>query len=245
MAPDKKRRTTQDKESKDDVDATPDNEFRFATGDVRILVTDARSQEQIIGRVSSDALCLASSVWKKFLFPPWEAEEPTKDVQEIDCSGDDSEALLILLSIAHLKFQNVPNNPQYATLLQIAVLCDQYDCVGLVRPWLSETLWLKDELADSILPDHHQWLFIAWVFGREKVFENLASRMVTSTDMLHDFPDEASWINLHPMPPQIMGKLLIQASNPNMLTLALCYFQRISFPFAKNLSKYFYRSPMR
>ncbi|KAF8861596.1 hypothetical protein BDZ45DRAFT_249219 [Acephala macrosclerotiorum] len=194
----KRKRATKAKDSKDDIDITPDNDFCFSTGDVRILVK--HEGEDIEGRVSSSALSLASPVWEKFLFPPWEAEEPADGVEEIDCTGDDSGALLILLSVAHLKFQNVPSFLPYKTLLQVAVLCDQYDCVTLVRPWLSTSLWLAGEEQEALASGQRRWLFIAWVFGRESVFEKLAIHIVKNIGVT----DEQRWKDMAPMPDGII-----------------------------------------
>ncbi|KAE9371890.1 hypothetical protein N431DRAFT_341880 [Stipitochalara longipes BDJ] len=152
-------------------------------------------------------MSFASPVWKKFIFPPWKtvaakilAIDPNSDLapdakkikmpgsdkkgrekgavpaEEVDFTDDNGEALLILLRIAHLRFQDNPTTLPYQTLLQVAVLCDQYQCINLVRPWLHQ--WLADEELLSLQPRNENWLFIAWVFGREEVFKNLATKMV-------------------------------------------------------------------
>jgi len=87
-----------------------------------------------------------------------------------------SNALLLLLNIVHLKFKGIPTTLPYHQLLNVAVLVDQYNCRDLVRPWLN--MWLADEEKESKAPEHENWLFIAWAFGREKVFEDLAMKMV-------------------------------------------------------------------
>lgn len=99
----KRRRTTQSEET------TPDNAYCFNTGDVRILVTV--KGDRLEGRVSANSLCLASPVWHKFLFPPWDTDTPAADddVKQIDFTEDDSNALLILLNICHLRFKKIPS----------------------------------------------------------------------------------------------------------------------------------------
>jgi hypothetical protein len=101
---------------------------------VRILVT--YQDEQVIGKVSSRALVLASPVWEKFLFPPWIVEGQEEGVKEIDCTEDNADALLLLLNIAHLNFVAVPNYLKYEPLFQVALLVDQYQCLNLIKPWL-------------------------------------------------------------------------------------------------------------
>ena len=178
--------------------------FTFEPSDIRVKVN--YKGEPITSHVSSSAMSFASPVWKKFIFPPWKpmaVQDPTttydstpaakkskvtfkvkiKDksvlpVEEVDFSDDNGEALLILLRIAHLRFHDTPTTLPYETLLQVAVLCDQYQCVNLVRPWLSQ--WLADEEKSSMKFGQENWMFIAWVFGREKVYEVLALDLVFS-----------------------------------------------------------------
>jgi hypothetical protein len=133
--------------------------FTFQPSDIRLKVN--YKGEPVTAHVSSSAMSFASPIWKKFIFPPWKpmaAEKPTttyestpaakkskvtdkkgKDksvlpVEEVDFSDDNGEALLVLLRISHLRFHDNPRTLPYQTLLQVAVLCDQYQCINLVRP---------------------------------------------------------------------------------------------------------------
>jgi hypothetical protein len=112
-----------------------ENPFLFPSGDVALLATHLTTKESLTGKVSSHALTLTSSIWKKPLFPPWEPKDAEPKPKQTDCTEDDSSALLILLNIAHLQFNEVPNGKMECSLLfEVAKLCDQYDCVNLVRP---------------------------------------------------------------------------------------------------------------
>jgi hypothetical protein len=180
--------------------------FIFETGDVDLIIGDTNSKESFIGKASSSALILASPVWKKFLIPPWEVSPPPPRKQ-IDCTDNDPEALLILLNIAHLKFDSVPKTELTTRdLFSLAILVDQYQCIDLVRPWLGTWLPDKNEL---IRHSTEQWLFIAWVFGREKVLEKASAGLVreaaldcncelVNRDTGMCFPE--------PMPPGIIGQ---------------------------------------
>lgn len=157
----------------------PTNPFIFPTGTVKLLAT--YKDQSLVGSVSADALVLANPVWKKFLFPPWDDTSlPEKETEvkhkQIDCTEDDGEALLILLNIVHLNFDGVPAFLEYPTLLEVAVLVDQYDCVKVVRPWLES--WMKNEKSERLKAKQEGWLFISWVFGRETTFSELARHMV-------------------------------------------------------------------
>ncbi|KUJ06373.1 uncharacterized protein LY89DRAFT_743852 [Mollisia scopiformis] len=182
----------------------PHNPFIFPTGNICLLVKhDGRVVE---GKVSSDSLCQASPVWKKFLFPPWKDHDLPHSIKQIDCTEDDSNALLILLNICHLKFKDVPQSLNYRNLLQVTILCDQYDCVDVVRPWLLPSMWLAYEEAESLKLGQERWLFIAWVFGRTQVFEKLAAHMVMNMNM--HTSGEVTWLKMTPMPPGIIESIL-------------------------------------
>jgi hypothetical protein len=159
------------------------NPFLFSSGDVTLLKTHPKTKQSLSGTVLSHALTLASPVWKKFLFPPWEANDAEPKPKQIDCREDDSSALLLLLSIAHLQFNEVPKGQlEYSLLFEVAKLCDQYDCVDLVRPWLRD--WLAGEEIECLKVGKEGWLWISWVFGREKAFEACAKNLakLVSTD---------------------------------------------------------------
>ncbi|KAH8802901.1 hypothetical protein F5884DRAFT_489470 [Xylogone sp. PMI_703] len=198
-----------------------DELFTFESGDVEILAT--YDNKPVVGKVSSQALALASPVWRKFVFPPWRSLQPedsaidlnspnenssgSHKANQIDFKEDDGQALLLILRIAHLRFNQIPNKLVYEELLEIAVLVDQYDCYELVQPWLKN--WLVDEEKESLIPGHENWLFIAWVFHRKKVFENLATRMVKTIRV----NDKGQALSLKkpiesPMPSDILERIL-------------------------------------
>jgi hypothetical protein len=68
-------------------------------------------------RVSSRHLVLASRTLKLLL--PNSPEWPLLD--------DEPNAVLILLSVIHGRYRNVPRNVDLATLTEIAILVDKYD----------------------------------------------------------------------------------------------------------------------
>jgi hypothetical protein len=201
--------------------STPSSPFVFSTGNVRLKARDPISKELVIGSVSSDALVLASHVWKKFLFPPWEEEGGAGSLaqKEIDCSCDGPVALLILLNIAHLQFRSIPATLPYLDLYNVAILCDQYDCVQLVQPWL-ET-WLEYH-GKKPFKKISSWLFIAWVFGTEGAFESLAAEMAreVQTNQNGDCLDHrGNFIQYKYMPPGIIGKGITHPISILTLTL--------------------------
>ncbi|CZR66909.1 uncharacterized protein PAC_16810 [Phialocephala subalpina] len=130
-----------------------------------------------------------------------------RPVKEVDFRDNDSEALLVLLRIAHLQYNDVPTTLTYKTLLDVAVLCDRYNCVELVEPWLSQ--WLSDEEKSWKEAGHENWLFIAWVFARDKVFSDLAARMVreaTTNDDGKCLTSSGAEVS-GPMPPKVLERI--------------------------------------
>ncbi|KAN0096845.1 hypothetical protein V8E51_015650 [Hyaloscypha variabilis] len=201
----------------------PQSLFTFKNGDVRIIVT--HEGERIVGKVSSHAMALVSPVWENFIYNPRKtsskdtlpnaattASNSHKDLrtpaEEVDFSEDDSEALLTLLRIAHLQFSSISPAMHYEQLLNLAVLCNQYLCANIVRPWLG--LWLKDEYSQSMLQGQENWLFIAWTFGRYSVFKYIATKMVTEITTGEDsrcLTSDGNEIS-EPMPPGIVESIL-------------------------------------
>jgi hypothetical protein len=215
---------------------TPDAEsLTFDHCDIHLKVI--YKGEAVIAHVSSVAMALASPVWKKFVFPPWKPENKapktrsnpitkkrkTADtneseeqcmhnpspVEELDFREDNGEALLILLRIAHLRFHENPITLPYETLLNLAILCNQYLCINLVKPWLPR--WLEAEETPSRQLGRVNWLFIAWVFGREKSFNQWAKNLVQEVKTNDDgeFLTRSGNKISEPMPPGIIGKYLI------------------------------------
>jgi len=162
---------------------------QFDSADIDIRVT--QNDKVVKWKVSSHALVLASPVWKKFVFPPWPSlpaqdqlvtgtensldSEPS--AKELDFEEDDNVALLLLLKIAHLQFTDVPAKLSYEELMNVAILCDKYDCVKLVKPWVFKWCQIVEKVA-TIGTKKHDYMFVAWLFGRQKVFNLLAGRLL-------------------------------------------------------------------
>lgn len=177
-------------------------DFVFETGDIRILVK--HNGEVIEGKVSSQSLCNASFVWTAKLRPLQDENdnELRHSVKQVDCAEDNAEALLIVLNICHLKFDKIPERLSYEQLLQIALLCEKYKCVGTVKMWLTEQAWLHDVQRDALDPECAEWVQIAKVFGLKEIFEQIIRREAKNIDLQDDYSME----NLALMPSDIKGK---------------------------------------
>ncbi len=128
-------------------------EFTFPQSDVRLRITYKGAPAY--AHVCSHAMILASDVWKAFLFPPWSNQAAAEPVQDLDFTEDSAEALLVLLCVVHLRFDDIMyNSPPKQVLIDLAILCEQYLCHHLIRPWAAN--WINRQLRFDIA-DNSRW----------------------------------------------------------------------------------------
>ena len=102
----------------------------------RLRGSDSPAVYQKTFVVSSAVLRIASPVWRAMFDP----QGPFMDTQhslthgEMELPEDNADALLCVLRIAHLQFRRIPETLDYAELLEVAIICDKYDTVSIVRP---------------------------------------------------------------------------------------------------------------
>lgn len=103
-----------------------------------------------------------------------------------------------------MKFRSVPDNLDLQQLYQVAILVDQYACVELVQPWLKGWLAGKKKTQRE---NKDIWLFIAWVFGLEETFVELARKVVREVQV----DEQGNYLSKHgtimdePMPHGLIG----------------------------------------
>lgn len=150
-------------------------------GDIRLtvpLAIESGVEQQKCFIVSSKAMRLACDPWKKMLAPDSPFAEREKVGQgELSLPEDDAAPLAILLHIAHLNFDKIPQYMTFKDLLDLAVLTDKYGATKLVRPWIKS--WICDVQHLLLMPAFEQWLWIAWEFGQIANFRRLAEHLVT------------------------------------------------------------------
>lgn len=173
-----------------------------AAGDLKLLLQ--HGEEWVTFQVSSKVMSLASPVWRAMLDPNGPFRESQSDNNEIIFPDDDSEALLILLSAAHLRFQDVPKDLSFEGLLNVCILCDKYDCITLVRPWIFQ--WKVGQVVPEGEEFYEEWLFIAWTTGDEANFKRVGRSMIlrATTDESGAFNDTR--LSKLEMPPGFLGR---------------------------------------
>jgi hypothetical protein len=96
----------------------------------------------------------------------------------------DYNALVITLHIAHFQFSEVPADIEFSTLVSLAKLCHKFKCVGLVKPFLQ--LWIKETPYASAREADREWLLIAWVFGKESIYNEVADALFWNITTNHE-----------------------------------------------------------
>jgi len=133
---------------------------------------------------------------------------------EIPLPDDELEAMLIVLQIAHLKFQNIPQKGclAFSDLVDLAVVCDKYDLVSVVRPFFNLHQWLDPYRGETDQEGSEELLHIGWTFGDIKIFKETAKSILLNS---HLDSDSGKLINgtgkvlEGNMPSDIIGKPLV------------------------------------
>jgi len=153
--------------------------------------------------VSRKVLSIASPVWKAMLTGHFRE----KDALELPLPDDDLSALMIVLHIAHLRFNRLPDSMTLSDLLQLAKLCDKYDTVSVLRPFLQKWVDPLEKYYDVSFRE--EWLFIAWTFGYQTMFGSTLSTVIREVAVCRDsgcLKWEGRNIS-HSLPPGIQGTL--------------------------------------
>jgi len=81
-------------------------DFNFPQGNITITVK--LNDETMYGHVSSAAMALASPVWKKFVFPPWQAKGASSQLELVnDCMISESANLSSTMKELHNDSENM------------------------------------------------------------------------------------------------------------------------------------------
>ncbi|KAL4900450.1 hypothetical protein BDW74DRAFT_182783 [Aspergillus multicolor] len=169
--------------------------------------SSSENPNEVRFKVSAAHLTLASSVFRHALTGDWVegSELRTRGTAEIEATGWDTEAFLILLRIVHCKPYDLPKEVSLETLAKLALIADYYDCVKLVQwyadAWISKvasrgssTNTHEEELRDKIIR-----LWIAWVFDVAKDFTS------HSSCIMHSAKEPITSLGL-PLPAAIIGE---------------------------------------
>lgn len=209
------------------TDSTTDDEllntnWDFDGGDIDI--TYSLNGEIRSGKVCSQAMILASPVWKNTiystptlknqgsdpLFTPTSSvcSSDTSTPKHLDFSEDEGDALSLLLRIVHLRFDEIPISLSSDLLLQLAKLSDRYQCLRVLKswalPWIAAT---EQEGVEKL--GKESWLFVYWAFGKTAEFSKISKELVleAKVDETGNYLTARGEPLQEPTPPYIFGKV--------------------------------------
>lgn len=150
--------------------------------DLRLLVNEKTPEGPVpkVFAVSSHAISMACDAWYSMLNGGFkEAQQQSSAVREVALPEDDTEALTVLLDIAHLRFDRVPLQLEFELLLKITVLTDKYAATRLVKPWAYR--WI--ERCEYYAGCKAQWLWVAWELGHVGIFADIVRTLVMTVSV--------------------------------------------------------------
>lgn len=168
-------------------------------------------------KVASQVLCSASPVFRAMLGPASSFREAcelrkmsaTAEPYRLVLEDDNPEALAVILLALHCQNKFVPVTVSFQNLLDLAIICDKYDCATAVSLWTD--IWTKDWKKMAQDAGYEQWLFIAWTFGVEDVFHSLSKKLIMeghygTEDSTLFVTKEGFCLDEMLVPEQVMGK---------------------------------------
>ncbi|KUJ07175.1 uncharacterized protein LY89DRAFT_789965 [Mollisia scopiformis] len=200
-----RKRKTASSSPADTIPSPP--EFTFTPSDARIVVIYKNAPAYV--HVSSQAMALASPVWKK-IFCPTLSDHPSK------------------VPLDPLQREILKDTPSQELLVELAILCSAYRCEGLLKPWIGG--WTERNFrrwqcgSSSRLDSPNVWapeivnpkgmqrlMLLGWVFEPDLDFDYYEEAVTwlyqeTKEDSLPKIP--GNW----PLPRGVMGKRALRCS---------------------------------
>jgi hypothetical protein len=174
-----------------------------SVGDLILEISD--SSETTRFTVASVVLSIASPVLRAMIGPNSRFQERQAFLQHSRASNggnlfvlelpdeESVEAFGILLHAIHLQYHMVPKEVDFEMLVKLAVICDKYDMamsvIALVDGWAARSeaaaieLWYERRFSlwFPTRGEYADWIFVAWVFGREETFYKLSTGLKLKT----------------------------------------------------------------
>ena len=150
-------------------------------GDVILKIPAAAGTLKL--KVSSHVLCTTSPVFRAMLGPDSKFKEASElrmrsaeNPYELPLEDDYPYALTVILLALHCRYEMALVDPTFKDLVELAAVCDKYDCRGGVLSWVDS--WAAAWKPHMLEKGYEEWLFIAWVFGIKKGFDKLSRKVI-------------------------------------------------------------------
>ncbi|KAF8538948.1 hypothetical protein BDD12DRAFT_910466 [Trichophaea hybrida] len=85
-----------------------------------------------------------------------------------DDLGFDPTAMAVVLYVIHGRMEHIPETIEFGNLLDVALICDYFDCAVTMSPW--NKAWMQPLEHLVLQPGYEDWLFVAFVFGNQELF---------------------------------------------------------------------------
>ncbi|KAF8539788.1 hypothetical protein BDD12DRAFT_909882 [Trichophaea hybrida] len=155
-------------------------------GDMVIFLHSDDENVTYLYNVSSLQLCAYSSVFRAMLGLKSSFSEAVElrrcletkspDLYELEVHEHDPTALAAVLSVIHARTESLPDVIPFEGLLQVAKVCDYYDCAAAMRPW--DDMWMRPHKENAQSSGFESWLFIAQVFKEQDIFKDLSLKII-------------------------------------------------------------------
>ncbi|KAJ4016364.1 hypothetical protein NW752_003486 [Fusarium irregulare] len=142
------------------------------------LYEDPRNYKVLI-RVSSSHLKFASRTFRVMLEGPWkEGASSSEPFRQINATGWDALAFVIVLDAIHGRHLDIPDKPTLGLLTRVATVIDYYECheplyVYFDR-WLNHNPEVGCRMNDILFQKTLLCLYVAWVFSDNVMFNKMA-----------------------------------------------------------------------
>jgi hypothetical protein len=117
-------------------------------------------------------MVLASKYFQKLVKGPWAEPTTMKENKRIvEASGWQEDAFLIVLNAIHGHFNQVPRDPPLSQKVQVATICDYYQCAESLSIYAAfwESEWLSSEGApeEADSDEAGQRLMVSIILGQQ------------------------------------------------------------------------------
>ncbi|ORY13577.1 hypothetical protein BCR34DRAFT_561762 [Clohesyomyces aquaticus] len=189
-----------------------------------IILHNAADLTLVLGKekqeveVAKSALRMVSSVWCAMFGSDWAEHKATS----IDLPEDDPHAMLIVLRIAHYQHKELPKKLTMEELVNLAVVCDKYDTVHLVRHFLDQYNWTAPNKNCTLYSSYGESLFVSWTFGNLEDFQRVARDVLMNIEVDRNGAVGKGWALSHLTPSGFIENILQVRANVIARIRLLC-----------------------
>ena len=135
--------------------------------------------------VSSKVLALASPVFSKMLnsqFKEGLTNRSSCEKLRIPLPGDRPFALTVVCEVIHHRVKETPTKLSSSTLLDVATICDKYDCKEILQPWALR--WFQIDYTLEHVVYLKDYLIAAYIFDCAEAFSKISWTLLLRPQIL-------------------------------------------------------------